>query len=312
MQRIVRTLVQLVPILILMSITIFTITVLLPGDPTDTILGEEATEEQRAVVRGSLGMDDPLPVRYINWVVQLLSGDFGRSYRTKIPVNVMISERIPVTLQLSIMALLISVLVGIPAGILAARRHNSRLDTIASLISMFGVAMPHFWMGILLIQLFSLQLRWLPPSGYIPFNEDPIGSLRLMIMPSITVGLTLAATVMRQTRASLLEVLTQDYIRTARAKGLHERSIMIRHALRNAAIPVVTVIGLQVGALISGAVVTETVFSLPGLGRMLVNGIFQRDLPVIQATVLFIVIGVLLVNLITDLIYTVLDPRIRL
>lgn len=312
MQRIVRTLVQLVPILILMSITIFTITVLLPGDPTDTILGEEATEEQRAVVRGSLGMDDPLPVRYINWVVQLLSGDFGRSYRTKIPVNVMISERIPVTLQLSIMALLISVLVGIPAGILAARRHNSRLDTIASLISMFGVAMPHFWMGILLIQLFSLQLRWLPPSGYIPFNEDPIGSLRLMIMPSITVGLTLAATVMRQTRASLLEVLTQDYIRTARAKGLHERSIMIRHALRNAAIPVVTVIGLQVGALISGAVVTETVFSLPGLGRMLVNGIFQRDLPVIQATVLFVVIGVLLVNLITDLIYTVLDPRIRL
>lgn len=311
MQRIVRTLVQLVPILILMSITIFAITVLLPGDPTDTILGEEATEEQRAVVRSNLGMDDPLPVRYINWVVQLLSGDFGRSYRTKIPVNVMISERLPVTLQLSVLALSISVLVGIPAGILAARRHNSRLDTMASLISMFGVAMPHFWMGILLIQLFSLHLRWLPPSGYIPFHEDPIGSLRLMIMPSITVGLTLAATVMRQTRASMLEVLSQDYIRTARAKGLHEKTVTMRHALRNAAIPVVTVIGLQVGALISGAVVTETVFSLPGLGRMLVNGIFQRDLPVIQTTVLFIVIGVLLVNLITDLIYTVLDPRIR-
>ena len=176
---------------------------------------------------------------------------------------------------------------------------------------MFGFAMTHFWMGILLIQLFSLHLRWLPPSGYIPFHEDPIGSLRLMIMPSITVGLTLAATVMRQTRASMLEVLSQDYIRTARAKGLHEKTVTMRHALRNAAIPVVTVIGLQVGALISGAVVTETVFSLPGLGRMLVNGIFQRDLPVIQTTVLFIVIGVLLVNLITDLIYTVLDPRIR-
>jgi len=198
-----------------------------------------------------------------------------------------------------------------PAGILAARFRGSLIDVAASFIAMSSVAIPYFWMGVLLIMLFSLTLGWLPPSGHVRFLDDPGGNLRLMVMPALTIGTAFAALVMRQTRASMLQVLSMDYIRTARAKGVSERLVLVRHALRNALIPIITVIGLQIGALLGGAVVTETVFALPGLGRMLVDGIFQRDFPVIQGAILFIVIAVFVVNLMTDLLYRALDPRVK-
>ena len=215
------------------------------------------------------------------------------------------------TLELGFLSILIAVAIGMPAGILAARFRGSFIDVIASFLAMSSVAVPYFWMGVLLIMLFSLKLGWLPASGHVRLFDDPAENLRLMIMPALTIGTAFAALVMRQTRASMLQVLSQDYVRTARAKGLNERLVLTRHALRNALIPIVTVIGLQVGALLGGAVVTETVFALPGLGRMLVDGIFQRDFPVIQGAILFIVIAVFLVNLLTDMLYRAFDPRVK-
>jgi peptide/nickel transport system permease protein len=241
-----------------------------------------------------------------------VTGDFGRSLRTQEPVADMLATRIPVTLELTLLAVLLSVVIGVPGGILAALKRNTWTDFIISFLSMGGMALPYFWAGILLIRLFSLQLGWLPPSGYVPFFQDPVQNVKLMIMPSLTVGVSLIALVMRQTRTSMLEVMSQDYIRTARAKGVSHTRVVFRHALHNAMIPIVTVIGLQMGALVSGAVVTETIFSLPGLGRMIVEGIFERDLAPVQAGILVIVIGVILVNMLTDLTYAVLDRRIKL
>ena len=223
----------------------------------------------------------------------------------------MLAARIPVTLQLGFLSILIAVAIGVPAGILAARFRGGAIDVVASFVAMSSVAVPYFWMGVLLIMLFSLKLGWLPPSGHARFLDDPAQNLRLMVMPSLTIGTAFAALVMRQTRASMLQVLSMDYVRTARAKGLSERLVLIRHALRNALIPIVTVIGLQTGALLGGAVVTETVFALPGLGRMLIDGIFQRDFPVIQGAILFIVIAVFVVNLVTDMLYRAFDPRVE-
>jgi peptide/nickel transport system permease protein len=206
---------------------------------------------------------------------------------------------------------LIAVAIGVPAGILAARFRGSAIDVIVSFVAMSSVAIPYFWMGVMLILFFSLRLGWLPPSGYVPFFEDPVQNLRLMVLPAVTIGTAFAALVMRQTRASMLQVLTQDYIRTARAKGMSEPRVVLKHALRNALIPVSTVVGLQIGALLGGAVVTETVFAMPGLGRMLVDGIFQRDFPVIQGAILFIVVAVFAVNVLTDLLYRLFDPRVK-
>jgi peptide/nickel transport system permease protein len=224
----------------------------------------------------------------------------------------MLLARIPVTLELATLAILVSCMVGIPAGVIAALRRNSWVDITVSTLSLAGVAMPYFWTGILLMMFFSVRLGWLPPSGYVPLLSDPIGNLKLMIMPAITVGLPLSAVVMRQTRNSMLQVLSQDYIRTAEAKGLRTARIVFRHALRNALIPVVTVVGLQIGGLIGGSVVTETMFSMPGLGRMIVEGIFQRDYAPVQAAMLVIVVGVLLANLAADISYAVLDKRVKL
>jgi peptide/nickel transport system permease protein len=224
----------------------------------------------------------------------------------------MLAARMPVTLQLTLGAILLAVVVGVPLGILAALRRNSWLDMLCSAIAMSGVALPYFWTGMLLIILFSLVLRWLPPSGYVPLLQDPVGNLKLMILPTLTVGAAMSALVMRQTRTAMLQVLSQDFIRTARAKGVSEARVVLRHALRNALIPVITVIGLQTGALVGGAVVTETVFGMPGLGRMVVEGIFERDFAAVQGAILVIVAGVLAVNLATDLCYAALDRRIKL
>jgi peptide/nickel transport system permease protein len=306
-----KKLAQMLPVAFFVTIIVFALTNLLPGDPTVTILGEQASPEQRAAVRIEYGLDQPAPVRYVTWLARVAQGDFGRSLRTREDVGAMLAARIPVTLELGFLSILIAVAIGMPAGILAARFRGSLIDVAASLIAMSSVAVPYFWMGVLLIMLFSLKLGWLPPSGHIRFLDDPGGNLTLMVMPALTIGTAFAALVMRQTRASMLQVLSMDYIRTARAKGLSERLVLVRHALRNALIPIVTVIGLQIGALLGGAVVTETVFALPGLGRMLVDGIFQRDFPVIQGAILFIVIAVFAVNLLTDLLYRAFDPRVK-
>lgn len=301
---------QVAVVVLLVCVTIFVLTNLLPGDPTVTILGEEASQEQRAKARADYGLDLPAPVRFVRWLGHAASGDLGRSLRSNEPVVRMLADRIPVTLQLTLMSIAVAILIGLPAGIVAARFRGTPLDVVVSFVAMASVAIPYFWMGVLLIMLFALKLGWLPPSGYVPFLSDPAGNLKLMILPALTIGTAFAALIMRQTRASLLQVLSQDYIRSARAKGLSEPAVLLRHGLRNALIPVVTVIGLQIGALLGGAVVTETVFSLPGLGRMMVDGIFQRDFPVIQGAILFIVLAVILVNLVTDALYAWLDPRV--
>lgn len=301
---------QVAVVVALVCITIFVLTNLLPGDPTVTILGEEATADQRAQARAAYGLDLPAPVRFVRWLGHAATGDLGRSLRSNEPVVRMLADRIPVTLELTFLSILIAALIGVPAGIVAARFRGTPLDVAVSLVAMTSVAIPYFWMGVLLIMLFALKLAWLPPSGYVPFLSDPVGNLELMILPALTIGTAFAALIMRQTRASLLQVLSQDYIRSARAKGLSEPAVLLRHGLRNALIPVVTVIGLQIGGLLGGAVVTETVFSLPGLGRMMVDGIFQRDFPVIQGAILFIVLAVIVVNLVTDALYAWLDPRV--
>ena len=302
---------QMLPVALIVTVVIFGLTNLLPGDATITILGEQASAEQRALARTQYGLDDPVPVRYVTWVVRAVQGDLGRSLRSGQPVTSMLRSRIPVTLELAALSILVAVVIGLPAGVLSARFRGGWVDVVASLVSLCGMAIPYFWLGVLLILLFAVGLGWFPPSGYVAFSVDPVANLRHLALPSLTIGLAFAALVMRQTRAAMLQVLSQDYIRTARAKGLPERRVVMHHGLRNALIPVVTVIGLQIGALLGGAVVTETVFAMPGLGRMLVEGIFQRDFPAVQGAVLFIVGAVLVVNLLTDLLYAVLDPRAK-
>jgi peptide/nickel transport system permease protein len=311
-KHILRRIGSLLPIALITSFLVFSMLLLLPGDPTYALLGEYASEADRVALRLKLGLDQPFIFQYAHWLWDILTGDFGRSLRTQEPVADMLLTAIPVTVELTLLAVLLSVVIGVPFGILAALKRNGWIDFTVSFLAMGGMALPYFWAGILLIRLFSLQLGWLPPSGYVPFFEDPVQNLKMMILPALTVGTSLVALVMRQTRTSMLEVLSQDYIRTARAKGVSNARMLVRHALHNALIPVVTVIGLQTGALVSGAVVTETIFSLPGLGRMVVSGIFERDLAPVQASILVIVAGVILVNLLTDLSYATLDRRIKL
>lgn len=312
LKYILRRIAFLIPVAVITSFLVFAMLLLLPGNQTFAVLGETATLEQHEALAKEMGLDRPVPVQYVEWLGRIVTGDFGRSLRSQEPVSEMLMLRIPVTLELTALSILLSVVIGVPGGMIAAVNRGGKVDILVSFLSMGGMALPYFWAGILLIQLFALKLGWLPPSGYVPFAEDPWQNLRLMILPSITVGMSLVALVMRQTRTSMLEVLSQDYIRTARAKGVSGSRLLLNHALRNAMIPVVTVIGLQMGALISGAVVTETIFSLPGLGRMVVDGIFLRDFAPVQAGILVIVVGVILVNLATDLSYAILDRRIKI
>ncbi len=311
-RRILSRMLYLLPIAAITSFLVFSMLLLLPGDPTFAIVGEMANEQERQQLREEMGFDQPIPVQYVKWLQRVLSGDLGRSLRNQEPVSEMLATRVPVTLELTFLAVLLSVVIGIPGGIIAALKRNSWVDFAVSFLAMGGMALPYFWAGILLIRLFSLQLGWLPPSGYVAFTEDPLQNLKLMVLPSLTIGVSLIALVMRQTRTSMLEVMSQDYIRTARAKGVSKLRLLVRHALHNALIPVITVIGLQTGALVGGAVVTETIFSLPGLGRMVVEGIFERDFAPVQAGILVIVTGLILVNLLTDLSYASLDRRIKL
>ena len=309
---ILRRLLHLLPILLIVSFLVFAMLFMLPGDPTLTLLGDQASEAQRQALRHAMGFDQPIPLQYLHWLARFLSGDFGRSLHTQEPVGQMLLSRVPVTLELTLLSMLLSVAIGIPLGVIASLRRNSLIDQVIGVVGVAGIAMPHFWAGILLIMLLSVQLGWLPPSGYVPFWIDAAANLQLMIMPCLMIGASLSALILRQTRAAMLQVLSQDFIRTAHAKGTPPLRVVIRHALRNALIPIVTVIGLQFGSLIGGVVITEMIFSLPGLGRMIVEGIFQRDFAPLQAAILVVVAGTLTINLITDLTYALLDKRVEL
>jgi peptide/nickel transport system permease protein len=310
---IVRRILQMVPVIVLVSAIAFSLLFVLPGDPALAILGEEQAKNQQLYqqLRAELGLDRPLPVQYVDWASRVVRGDLGTSTRTQLPVSQLLVQRIGPTVQLSAMAMLLGVLVAIPVGIISAVKPNSRSDVIGTVLAMIGASIPPFWLGLLLILLFALWLRWLPPSGYVPPTRDLGANLALMVMPTITLAGGIAAIVMRQTRSAMLEVLRQDYVTTARAKGLVERVVLTKHALRNALIPIVTIIGLEFGHLMGGAVITETIFSVPGVGRLAADSIFQRDFPVLQAVVLLLAFAVLLANLLTDIAYAWLDPRIR-
>jgi peptide/nickel transport system permease protein len=307
-------LLSLVPVVLLVSVAAFAFIRLLPGDPVVAMLGTSGQgldERAHALARHELGLDRPLPVQYARWMGDLARGDFGRSAATHQPIGEALGDRFPVTLQLAVASFIISLIIAVPAGVVSAYRRGGLLDRLMSVLALGGVAMPSFWLGILLIILFAVELSLLPPSGFVSITTDPREFLRHMALPAITLGAVQAAVIMRQTRSSLLEVLNEDYVRTARAKGLAERRVVLSHGLRNALLPVVTVMGLQVSRLLGGSVVVETVFAMPGFGRYGVDAIFIRDYPVVQVVVLATALIVVLANLITDLLYAALDPRIK-
>jgi peptide/nickel transport system permease protein len=305
-----RRLVTTVPVLLFVSVAVFLMVHLTPGDPVKLMLGEDAGPEAVAALQKDLGLDQPLVVQYGRWLGHVLTGDFGRSIRTNQPVSEAILTRLPVTLELAVLAMLFAVAVGLPTGILAAIKRNSPIDTASTTVALLGISLPSFFVGILLILLLAQEYRLLPPSGYVPLREDPVQNLKLMIMPALALGAALAGILSRMMRSSLLEVLGTDYIRTARAKGMNDRRTIVGHALKNALLPVVTVLGLQTGALLGGAILTETIFALPGIGRLIVDSIFARDFPMVQGVVLFLALVRIASNLLADITYVQLDPRI--
>jgi peptide/nickel transport system permease protein len=298
-------------VLFVASVLIFLGIRALPGDPAIALAGEDHSPQAIAAVREKYGLDDPLPVQYVDYMSHVLRGDLGTSVRTGLDVRDTIVERLPVTLELAFLSVLFAVALGISVGVLAAVRRGTVSDYVGTIAALVGLSVPSFWLGLILILVFAVTLGVLPASGFVPFAEDPVDNLRRMIMPAIVLGSALAAVVMRQTRAAMLEALEADYVRTARAKGMSRRSVITGHALRNSLLTVVTVVGLQIGILISGAVVTEQVFVLPGFGKLTVDSVFARDYPLIQGVVLVSTVGYILVNLAVDLLYGVLDPRIR-
>ncbi len=307
-----RRLLLTVPVLFFVSLIVFALIALIPGDPARIMLGEEASNEALEALRRDMGLDRPLHVRYLVWLSHLAQGDLGRSVRDRRPVLDTLLLKLPVTVELAVTSLLVAWLIAIPAGVLAAWKQRTAVDYAATTVALAGISIPNFWLGIMMIYLLAVNLRLLPPSGYVEPWIDPIRNLKLMVMPSIVLGTALAALVMRLLRSSMLEVLGTDYVRTARAKGLGDVVVLIRHAMKNAMIPVVTVMGLQLSGLLGGAVITETIFAVPGLGRLTIESILTRDYPMVQGVVLFAALAVVATNLAVDLTYAVLDPRIRL
>ncbi|HZR00898.1 MAG TPA: ABC transporter permease [Chloroflexota bacterium] len=307
---IVRRLLLMVPVALLVTVIVFALTRLSPGDPVLVYAGEERDPAQLAQIRHSLGLDQPLPVQYAAWLAHAVQGDLGRSIRTRQPVIEAIAERIPNTLELGGAAILISVSIALVVGTLSAVKRNSPLDLVTTGVTLAGVSLPNFFLGLALILLFSLVVRIFPPGGFVKFSEDPGGNLLRLVLPATTLAAASLAVNVRQMRSSLLDVLGQDYIRTARAKGLRESVVIMKHALRNALIPVVTLVGLQVGAIIEGAIITETIYFWPGVGRLAVDSIGGRDYPVVQAIVLMSALSYMFFTLVVDVLYALLDPRI--
>ncbi len=303
LHAVARRLIWLVPILVGLSLLTFALVAFLPGDVAQALAGTGASEADVQALRASLGLDQPLPVQYLRYLARLLHGDLGRSPVTGRPVIAEILDNLPHTLELAIFAMALSIAIGVPFGVLSALKQHTLWDAAAAIFSVIGVSMPTFWMGILLILMFSVQLGLLPATGS--------GTVPQLILPGITLGLSSIAVLERMTRSSMLEVLNQEYVRTARAKGLHERVVIGVHALKNAMIPTVTAVGLQFGRLAGGTVITETVFARPGLGRLLIDAISLRDVVVVQGTIMFLAAGLVVLNLFTDMLYVYLDPRIR-
>ena len=306
-----RRLASLLPTLVLVSMLIFGLQQLLPGDPAKILAGEDQDPQLIAYLQAKLHLDEPLPVRYGYWVWGVLHGDLGESVRTQLPVLDLILQKLPVTLELAVLAFLVAVLIGIPAGVVSAVARGSAWDHVANLLSLWGLSTPNFWLGILLIMLFSVHLGWLPASGYVSPFEDLAGNLAAMAMPAFVLGNAIAAVLMRHTRSAMLQVMSSDYVRTARAKGLNERTVVIKHALRNALTPIITLGALELGTLLSGAVLTEQVFTIPGFGKLIVDAVFNRDYAVVQGVVLFTATTYILLNLMADLAYFWVNPRLR-
>src|SRR5580698_7587329 len=303
---------QIIPTLLLVSLLVFCLQQLMPGDPAMVLAGEERGDPQvLAQIRAELWLDRSLPVQYFHWMGNVLRGDLGYSWRIRQPVSSLIATKLPVTLQLGAMAFAFAVAIGVPAGIVAAVERNRFWDYLANAIGLAGLSTPTFWLGIMMILLVSVDLGWLPPSGYVPLTEDWRQSLATTIMPAFVLGNALAAVLMRHTRSAMLQAMGTDYVRTARAKGLTEERVVLKHALRNAMMPVITVLALDFGTLLSGAVLTEQIFSIPGFGKLIVDSVFNRDYPVVQGVVLVTAFLYVALNLLADILYVVINPRLR-
>lgn len=306
-----RRLMQLVPTIIIVSMMIFGLQQLLPGDPATIMAGEERDPEVIELIRKQYRLDQPIPLQYVYWIKGVVKGDLGESMRLKEPVSRLVAQKLPVTLQLAAMAMLIAILIGVPAGIVSAVKKDTPWDYIVNVISLWGISTPNFWLGILMIFLFSVHLGWLPASGYVSPFEDPWQSLKTTIMPAFVLGNSIAGVLMRHTRAAMLQALSSDYVRTARAKGLGETRVILAHAMRNALTPVITLGALEFGTLLSGAVLTEQIFTIPGFGKLIVDAVFNRDYAVVQGVVLVTSATYILLNLLADLGYILVNPRLR-
>jgi peptide/nickel transport system permease protein len=307
----IRRLVTLVPTLVFVSMLIFGLQQLLPGDPAQILAGEDQNPEVIAQLRLKMHLDEPLPVQYGYWIAGVLQGELGESARTQQPVLELLLQKLPVTLELALLSMLIALLIGLPAGVISAVKRGTVWDHGATVLGLSGLSMPNFWLGILMILLFSVELGWLPASGYVSPFENLKDNLASMIMPAFVLGSGIAAVLMRHTRSSMLQVLAADYVRTARAKGLRERVVVMKHALRNALTPVITLGALELGTLLSGAVLTEQVFSIPGFGKLIIDSVFNRDYAVVQGVVLVTATAYILLNLLADMAYFVFNPRLR-
>ena len=309
--RLLARLAQVVPTLLLVSLLVFGLQEIMPGDPAVVLAGDQPDPLVIQQIREHLWLDRPVPVQYLHWLGGLLQGDLGFSWRIGQPVSFLIAQKLPVTLQLSAMGFAFGLAIGIPAGVVSAVKRDTVWDWTANVVGLAGISIPNFWIGILLILLVCVQLRWLPPSGYVPLTEDWRLSLATTVLPAFILGNNIAATIMRHTRSAMLTALDQDYIRTARAKGLGEVTVVVRHALRNALIPVVTLGALEFGTLLSGAVLIEQVFSIPGFGKLIVDSVFNRDYPVVQGVVMVTAILYIGLNLLADMLYVLINPRLR-
>ena len=305
---ILKRLLMLIPVIIGVTFIVFFILNLSPGDPAAIILGDQASAEALAMKREELGLNDPLLIRYVNYMFRMVQGDLGTSYKNNLNVWDQVVQRFPNTAILAVAGIIVAVLIGIPTGIISAKKQYTALDSISTVAALVGVAMPNFWFGLLMVILFALNLRWLPSQG---MGEGFVPLVKSLVLPALTLGTGAAAMITRMTRSSMLEVIRQDYIDTARAKGLSERTITFHHMLKNAMIPIITAIGLQFGTLLGGAMLTETVFSWPGLGRLMVDSIKSKDIPMVLGSVIFLAIMFTVVNLLVDIIYAFVDPRIK-
>ncbi len=306
--------VLLVPVLFGVSVVTFSLIRLVPGDPVSVVLGPDvrARPEDIAAIQAAFGLDEPAPVQYVRWVGHLLSGDLGTSFRSGRSLTQELALRLPVTMELTLLAAVLGTIPALLVGILAAVRRNSSADYVATIGTLLGVSVPNFLLATLLVLVFSLWLRWLPPIGYVELRADPLANLRTMLLPALSLGLPFAAVMMRITRSSVLEVLGQDHVRVARAKGLSTAGVLSRHVLNNAAIPVITVGGIQIARLLGGAVIVEAIFGLPGIGRYVFEAISTRDYPVVQGVTLVVALAFVLVSLVVDILYAVVDPRLRM